>query len=205
MMKKHSSLIALDCDGVLLDYNAAYAALWQTVYKVPVSLVNPHAYHAIERYGLRNLEEHHWQYFKQFMNEQYWSTMPMMPGAVEAVQRLSTAGYDLICVTAMDPKFEKARLKNLQDLGFPIEKVIATGKPQNEMQSSKAQIINHLHPAAFVDDYAPYFKGISAPKTHLALLHRDRHDSPNETHPLRAMAHTEHDNLPEFVEHWLRA
>lgn len=49
-----------------------------------------------------------------------------MPGAVDACHALWAAGFDLVCVTALPERHAAARQANLRQLGFPIERVIAT-------------------------------------------------------------------------------
>jgi hypothetical protein len=124
-----------------------------------------------------------------------------MPGAVEACQRLVDAGFDLVCVSALEARFEAARLRNLQALGFPIERVVATGNAPGE-RSPKAEAITRLAPAAFVDDYLPYLRGVPD-AVHRALVMRAPNGSPNEG-PDMALVHSTHDDLADFVDDWLQ-
>ena len=64
--------------------------------------------------------------FRWCFDEEFWSEIPAVDGALQACWDLTTAGYTLICVSAIQPAFEKARLRNLQTFGFLIERVIAT-------------------------------------------------------------------------------
>ena len=57
------------------------------------------------------------------------------------------AGFDLVCVSALDLEHETARLRNLREHGFPIERVIATGNAPGE-RSPKADAIAALCPEA---------------------------------------------------------
>jgi hypothetical protein len=123
-----------------------------------------------------------------------------MEGAIEACHRLHDAGFDLVCVSALEAEFETARLRNLRDHGFPIERVIATGNAASD-RSPKADAIATLNPQAFVDDYLPYLRGLPA-HVHTALISRALNGSPNTGAEL-ALARSVHDDLPDFAEHWL--
>jgi hypothetical protein len=126
--------------------------------------------------------------------------MPPIAGALAACERLHDAGFELVCVTALDLEFEADRLRNLRHLGFPIERVIATGNAAGE-RSPKADAIERLSPAAFVDDYAPLLRGVP-PQVHAALVTRAPNGSPNIGADL-ALAHSVHDDLAGFASHWL--
>ena len=92
-------------------------------------------------------------------------------------------------------QFEAARLRNLRDHGFPIERVIATGNAAGE-RSPKADAIAELNPEAFVDDYLPYFRGVPA-HVHTALVLRAPNGSPNVGDELRPARSVIHDDLPD--------
>jgi hypothetical protein len=91
-------------------------------------------------------------------------------------------------------------LRNLRDLGFPIERVIATGNAAG-VRSPKAEAIAELEPEAFVDDYLPYLRGIPD-HVHSALVLRAPNGSPNRGDEL-LLARSVHDDLAGFVEYWL--
>src|SRR4030095_13583403 len=98
-------------------------------------------------------------------------------GARAPAHRLHDAGYDLVCVSALDLEHEAARLRNLRDHGFPIERVFATGNAARE-RSPKAAALAALAPEAFGDDCAPYFRGVPS-GVHTALVLRAPNGSPN--------------------------
>ncbi len=91
-------------------------------------------------------------------------------------------------------------MRNLQDSGFPIERVIATSA-STEAGNPKAAAINDLSPAAFVDDNLPYLRGIRS-DIHTALVHRQRNRSPNEG-PDLVHAKSQHVSLADFAYWWL--
>ena len=49
-------IMALDADGVMLDYNLAYARAWERHFGETLIELDPHAYWAIDRFNARHLE-----------------------------------------------------------------------------------------------------------------------------------------------------
>jgi len=193
-------LIALDADGVLLDFHLGYASAWQRAFGQPPAERDPQAYWPMDRWHVERLDLARRLQLRAAFDEHFWTTVPAIAGAVEACHRLSDAGFDLICVSALELEFEAARLRNLRDLGFPIERVIATGNAAGE-RSPKADAIAALQPIAFVDDYIPYMRGVPG-HVHTALVLRAPNGSPN-TGPDMVLAKSVHDDLAGFTDHWL--
>ena len=193
-------LIALDADGVLLDFHLGYAAAWQRAFGVAPAERDPQAYWPMDRWQVDRLDPVRRVQFRAAFDEQFWATVPAIAGAVDACHRLRDAGFDLVCVSALEAEFEAARLRNLRELGFPIERVIATGNAAGE-RSPKADTIAALQPIAFVDDYAAYMRGVPA-NVHTALVLRAPNGSPN-VGPDLALAKSVHDDLAGFADHWL--
>jgi len=192
-------VIALDCDGVLLDFHLGYAAAWaRTFGEVPAER-DPLAYWPIDRWQVEHLDAARRVLFRAAFDEEFWSTLPPIERALEASHRLHDAGHDLVCVSALDAPFEAARLRNLRDHGFPIERVIATGHHEGA-RSPKADAIEALDPVAFVDDYVVYLRGLPA-HVHTALVLRAPNGSPNQG-PDMAWARSVHDDLAAFAAHW---
>ena len=193
-------LIALDCDGVLLDFQLGYASAWERAFGEMPRERDPLAYWPMDRWEVERLDPDRRAVFRSAFDEYFWTTMPPIMGAVEACHRLHEAGFDLVCVSALELEFEAARTRNLRQLGFPIERVIATGNSEGA-RSPKADVIESLRPIAFVDDYAPYLRGVPA-HVHTALVLRAPNGSPNVGADL-ALAKSTHDDLGGFAEHWL--
>lgn len=196
-----NKLIALDADGVTLDYNTAYGRLWELAFRTRLTDVHPQAYHARDRWGLPNLLGEELEYFRTFFNEQFWSTVPAMPGAIDACHALVEGGYTLVCVSALPTAYGPARLANLKTLGFPIGDVYAT-PTESLARGPKARTLIELSPAAFVDDFLPYFHGV--PDTiHRALIHRNLQSSPNVGSKFLPLADSLHADLQGFAQWWL--
>lgn len=196
-----TSLIALDADGVLLDYHDAYAKAWLRAFGVSPALRDPQAYWPRDRWNVEALEGANLTAFRSVFNEQFWSTVPPLEGAVSACHDLIAAGYELVCVSAFDASFTDARRRNLLAHGFPIKDIIATGNDAS-VKSPKAAALAMLKPVAFVDDFLHYHRGL--PKDiHKALIRREENGSPN-VGPELAIVDSQHRNLREFVDWWLR-
>jgi phosphoglycolate phosphatase-like HAD superfamily hydrolase len=193
-------LIALDADGVLLDFHLGYASAWRRAFGVVPAERDPLAYWPMDRWDVERLDVARREQLRGAFDEHFWTTVPPIVGALEACHRLRDAGFDLVCVSALELEYEAARLRNLRDLGFPIERVIATGNAAGE-RSPKADTIAALRPIAFVDDYLPYLRGVPG-DVHTALVLRAPNGSPN-TGPDMVLARSVHDDLAAFTDHWL--
>lgn len=196
-------VIALDVDGVLLDYHHAYRQVWQKAFGVLPELADPLAYFPQHRWNVPTLDETQRNHLRECQDEDFWSTLPVIGGALDAALSLNAAGFELVCVSALPTKFEAARLKNIRDVGFPIERVYATPvTPESESNRSvKARALEMILPVAFVDDYAPYLRGIPS-SVHAALVMREPNGSPNVGDDL-ALAHSNHEDLAGFARWWL--
>lgn len=195
------SIIALDCDGVLLDYNLAYANAWARFSGQHPAMRDSEAYWHFHRWSVERLDGEQLAQFRSFFDEEFWSSIPPIVGAIEACHLLHDSGYELICVTAIVGSYAKARLRNLLDHGFPIKKVVATGNVLGQT-NPKANVVHQLRPAAFIDDYLPNLFGIQT-GIHTALIMREPNGSPNVGPALDAVS-SKHANLAGFTDCWLR-
>lgn len=193
-------IIALDADGVLVNYHEAYADAWAQAFGTRPAVLDPAAYWPMDRWDVRRLDGEELATFRACFGADFWSAVPSIPGAVDACLDLVAAGYELVCVTAMDAHFESARQRNLDSHGFPISRVIATANIVSGV-SPKAAALCALRPVAFVDDYLPYMRGI--PKDiHAALVLRERNGSPNRGGDLTHV-NSQHKDLADFASWWL--
>ncbi|MDO8651683.1 MAG: HAD family hydrolase [Undibacterium sp.] len=193
-------VIVLDADGVLLDYNLAYAKAWEQVFRTYPHEKNANAYWAIDRWAVDRLEGESLADFRGAFDELFWGNIPAVEGSLAACHALYQAGYELICVTALPAKFQAARRQNLIQLGFPIDIVHTVDHADGDV-SPKATLVNSIKPAAFVDDYLPYLVGIR-PDIHSALILRETEMSPNKGELLSCAA-SQHTNLEGFARWWL--
>lgn len=194
-------IIALDADGVLLNYHVAYRNAWYKAFNQFPALKDSNAYWPIDRWEVRKLDGDELIHFRSFFNKKFWETIPAIDGAVEACNSLHAAGFELICVSALESKFENSRLKNLKTLGFPINRVFATSTT-DERINPKAEVINSIKPIVFIDDFLPYYRGISQ-KIHKALILKEMNGSPNLGVELKEIDST-HTSLEMFSTWWLK-
>jgi hypothetical protein len=191
--------LAVDCDGVLVDYPPAYEIVWERAFGQKLSVVDASAYHATNRYGVSFESREQMLHFFSFFTDDVWESLPALPGAVHACERLVEAGFELVTVTALDFKFEKARIANLHRHGFPIDHVITTGR--SDLGFTKAAALNLLGPVAMVDDLAANFLGLDS-GIHRALIHKKAKDSPAPQYET-TKPDSEHLTLAEFANYWL--
>jgi len=199
-MTRH--IIALDADGVLLDYSTAYGSAWASAFGEHPVEHDPAAYWPMDRWGVDRLSGQRLERFRACFDAAFWAAVPAIDGAIEACHQLHDGGHELVCVSALDPTYERARLKNLRVLGFPIERVLATGTLASAVRP-KAQALQSIQPAAFVDDYLPNFRGVPS-GVHAALILRQPNGSPNSG-PELDLVHSRHTDLAAFASEWLRA
>jgi len=193
-------ILALDADGVLVDLHMGFARAWERAFGAFPEERDPQAYWPQQRWDVPPLDAEQRLQLRAHFDETLWESLPAIAGALEACHRLHDAGHELVCVTALDDRFRKARLRNLRSLGFPIDRVLATGHVEGP-RSPKADAIESLRPVAFVDDYVAYLRGVPA-YVHTALVLRAPNGSPNVGEEL-ALARTVHQDLADFTDHWL--
>jgi phosphoglycolate phosphatase-like HAD superfamily hydrolase len=194
-------ILAIDADGVLVDLHIGYTRAWQQAFGVTLAERDPRAYWPTDRWAVESIDaEKRLLLRAQFERPEMWESLPAISGAVEACHRLHDAGYELVCVTALEARFQSARLRNLKALGFPIRRVVATGHVEGE-RSPKADAIQALRPVAFVDDYIAYMRGMPT-EVHTALVLRAPNGSPNVGDELK-LARSVHQDLADFADHWL--
>ena len=193
-------LIALDADGVLLDYAAGYAGAWCKAFGIYPRERDAKAYWPMDRWEVEWLEGEQLQAFRRAFDDDFWGSIPAIPDAVDACHLLVDAGYELVCVTALPQQFRAARERNLRLHGFPITLVHATDDIAT-LASPKADTLNELRPMAFVDDYLPYLVGVDA-AIHKALIMRGQTGSPNMGERL-VHADSQHLDLMSFARWWI--
>lgn len=194
-------ILALDADGVLVDLHIGYARAWQRAFGITPAERDPLAYWPMDRWDVGPVDaEQRLLLRQQFQHPELWETLPAIAGAVDACHRLHDAGYELVCVTALEERFQAARARNLKALGFPIRRVFATGHAEGE-RSPKADAIAALRPVAFVYDYIAYMRGVPT-EVHTALVLRAPNGSPNVGDELK-LARSMHQDLADFTDHWL--
>lgn len=195
--------ITLDVDGVLLDYHEAYARLWARVFGTYPAIVDKHAYSVRNRYDVRTLVGDELAHFNSFKDQEFWTTMNPIDGALDACYRLKELfpGVKLIAVSALPMEAQEWRKQNLLDLKFPIDECHATGRAmETPTAGPKSFLLNRIKPRYHVEDHLPYFLGVD-PEIRRVLIHRNAHDRRSHNHdPLMlAKTHARHKDLKDWV------
>lgn len=203
-MSSIKPIVVLDADGVLLDYHQAYKEAWFQAFGEKLEEVNANAYSPVQRWGARQLQlPDEFHRLERAMSDDFWLHMQAMDGAAHACQRLYNAGFELICVSALPHKYQYHRYENLQKLGIPIKSVYATGSEWRIGKTSpKAVIVNQIKPVVFVDDFAPFLRGVDN-EIHKALIMGGSDNSPNVGEDF-LLSDSQHPDLQSFVNTWLK-
>ena len=202
----HSNLIVLDADGVLIDYHAGYAQAWERAFGEKLQVKDPQGHHPMHYWDVPQLcaagQAH---LSEKGFNEEAWSTMPALPGAVEACAKLQRIGFRLQCATALSPKWRDARAANLKAMGFSMDEVHAVGHSSDTatpgtprpVGNPKLQLVTALAPLFFVDDHLPYFQGIPAGIRRALIDVRPNGSANND--PMLEGPDSRHASLAEFA------
>ena len=198
-MREDRKILALDADGVVLDYNHQACTMWEKAFgEPPIPREHPIGHHFPQRFHAERLQiTAEYQHFQKVFSDNHgWRTMRALPYALEGCHLLHDAGYDIHIVTAMPVEYESHRAENLKILGFPIARVHATGRGDG-WSNPKKDILLNLQPVAFLDDLLDNFKDVNH-LLHCGLL--DWHGL-NTQPSLQASTHR---NVLEFAQYCLQ-
>ena len=198
--KMHPRLIALDADGVLIDYHEGYAMAWERAFGERPKVKDPNGYHPKDYWDVPDLDLAGQIHLRERgFTREVWENMPIIDGAAQACSLLVDAGFELVCVTALSARYQKERKRNLKNAAIPVTAVHTVGHAG--LGNPKAAMIKKLSPAAFVDDYLPYLQGLQG-VTWKALVKGRPNNSPNEIKGFKP-PDSVHASLLEFAEFWL--
>lgn len=169
-------IIAIDIDGVTLDYKAAYARKWQKAFGKMPRIKNQKAHRIWEYYDIPFLTDpNEIAKLEASGDDDFWRTMPPMQSAVSAVRLIRSFGYKTISVSAAPIHQAENRAFNLARHGFEFDDVICIQIPG--AISPKTEVINKVQPAYFVDDYINYFHGIDRSVKKVLINEPENHPS----------------------------
>ena len=98
-------VIALDADGVLLDYSLAYAGAWQRAFGRRPALRDPAAYWPIDRWEVERLEDdERLAQLRLAFDDEFWAPMARSNSPTLGHPKFPQAGrsdYDYVGVMAM--------------------------------------------------------------------------------------------------------
>lgn len=137
---------AVDVDGVLLDFDRAFATVGSSALGRPLIKRNT-SYYLAERYGLGPAEVSRvWAAMDD--HPMGWQGMPLLPGAANAMSRLKRLGLNLHIVTGINERLVQTRLANLLAHSIEVDSIDCVG----EGHQSKVASLLKYRPIMFVDD-----------------------------------------------------
>lgn len=162
-------LLALDVDGVILDFDGFYGRLAYDNFGATIQ--DKTAWNMNQRYGLSKLQEKEiWNMISEFN----WTGLPIFDDikqAVEIINQLqSKSNLEVIFVSSFNPKHFDGRFHDLQCAGFNLDKhqLIACGTGNN----SKLDFIKAEKIDWFVDDRITNLYDVSSISKHLIHVNR---------------------------------
>lgn len=107
--------VALDCDGVLLDWERGFAKWITETHRIPVNPDGPSSWDLTSWIGCDMVSAI--TYVREFNRSEEFSLLEAMPGAVAAIQRLRAEGWQCHVITACGehPTIHEKRLSNLRN------------------------------------------------------------------------------------------
>lgn len=139
------SKIVLDTDGVILDFSTHYINFAE---KILDKKINPN----MTKYPLKDLlqvsekeADYVWESFNR-MNE--WEKIQPLPDIEKAIKIIKEYQLEVYIVTSIDPEHQKARKRNLNQIGLFPKEIICVGANHGH----KNKIITEINPIAFADD-----------------------------------------------------
>lgn len=140
-MNSHKT-IAIDADGVILDFLKQWEVAAMKLFNRAIARQSPD-YELAARYGMSSEEKSKlWQFFYE---DGHWTSIPALPGAVEAVHALLEANYDVHVVTSITPDILESRKTNFRKIGL-------IDIPVHCVDGRKYGKLLDLKPLMFVDD-----------------------------------------------------
>ena len=159
-----SKVIALDCDGVLLNYIDTYKRIYEEMFDTKLSVVNPRSYLADTHLGIDWTDkEQEQREFYDLFGQKGWQSMIALPGAVEATKHMKELGYSIVVVTSMPENKALDRAQNLKNVGMTFDDVIACGSHSTAQigVNLKEPHLKKLKPEYFADDLLSNFHNVS--------------------------------------------
>lgn len=194
--------IALDCDGVLLNYIDCYQKLYEELFKEKLTIANPKSYSADTHLGINwDGREKERKHFYEYFHDEGWLRMTPLHGAVEATQKLKNAGYEIFVVTSIPEDKDKDRAINLTQQGIIFDDVIACGSHSSSNGFNiKKPHLDKLKPEYFVDDLISNFHGVSDDlKCVFIDWHCENNDDWKDTSEPLIKIYSHHEKLLDFV------
>ncbi|WP_437559559.1 HAD family hydrolase [Acidithiobacillus sulfuriphilus] len=159
-------IVVFDLDGVLLDFESAWARCASRELGRPVRKVSD-AYDLQDRYALSSREYHR---ARQALHRgSWWERIPAHESARDVVCAVEASGASVWAVTNIDARWIRARAISLGGL-IPFGRIICLG--EDASPHDRAEILDDLHAQAFVDDQSPNANAAVGIVAAPVLLHR---------------------------------
>ena len=149
--------IAIDADGVFLDFDATWRETAENVLCRKLSAPAA-AYHLMDRYALTKAEYHKtWVTFNALGA---WSRIKPIPEGVNAVRMMLDMGHEVHVVSCVPINALASRRQQMARLfgeHHPRLTVHATAsQPGHEILPTKEQVLSAIHPHFYADDRWPH-------------------------------------------------
>lgn len=146
--------IALDTDGVLLDFMPAFDKAAAIVLGRPIIIqqdeYNMDYYYLSKRISVT--QEQVEEILEYMQTSRMYENLAALKGAKEGVKAIEEAGFNICIVTALPEQAKLMRRNNLRNvLGLEPQEIYCVG-----MGMSKAEILKELKPDVFMDDRIEY-------------------------------------------------
>lgn len=140
------SIVVLDLDGVLLDFESAWRDCAEEALDRPTLQISDQ-YDLGERFGLSPREVA--KVWTRFDRGNWWERVPPTEHAWELLDDLERMGLSIWAVTNVDLEHRAARSNSLDQM-IPKNRIICLG----EMATPKdrAKVLRGIKPMAFIDD-----------------------------------------------------
>ena len=139
--------IALDIDGVLLDFDTHWREFAATYLQRDIVKLNDD-YYLESRYGIVKADSD--AIWAAFFEQEKWASIEPYQCALEAIEVLHKSDHDIVCITAAPQEVERQRRMSLQHLGLDAHEIEFTGY-HHEGKTKHDALLRHA-PDIFVDD-----------------------------------------------------
>lgn len=152
-------VIALDVDGVLLNFMPAFDQAASEFLKRPINVQKNEYqmdyYHLGKR--VQASDEEGAQILQHMIRTKMYERLQALEGVKEALDAIKAEDFKIIIVTALPEEAREMRLKNLKDvLGLVPDEMYCVG-----MGMSKGDALKKINPDIFIDDRIDYLASAS--------------------------------------------
>ncbi|MHB1732012.1 MAG: hypothetical protein ACYCU8_00890 [Ferrimicrobium acidiphilum] len=148
MINRTSITVALDVDGVLLDFDEHWRACAQECLQRPIVRVSE-SYSFTRRFNISKEEKA--LVWKRFIDDGWMATVPAYPTSAQMVSDLRELGASLWAISSVRETSYAERCESLREL-LPPERILCVGSP--ETRPSKVPTLKRIGAHIMLDDLA---------------------------------------------------